>query len=141
MRASNEDSVNRIDILGIEGGVEKSIVALTLGKALAINSKNVLIIDGDAIGYSSYILGIRGKGILSKLVDGEEDFDSSFKEIALNEGFLGIIKLFGDGDRFENDIATIHENKDLRDKFSSLYRKFLLYRKYDYYIVDNPPMI
>lgn len=137
----NVNNINRITILGIKGGVGKSTVALTLGKALAISSKSVLIVDRDLIGYSSYILGIRGKGILSKLVDGEEDFDSSFKEIALNEGFLGIIKLFGDGYRFENDIDTIHKNKPLREKFSSLYKKFLLYRNYDYYIVDNPPMI
>ncbi len=59
----NVNNINRITILGIKGGVGKSTVALTLGKALAISSKSVLIVDRDLIGYSSYILGIRGKGI------------------------------------------------------------------------------
>jgi len=133
--------VYRITILGIKGGVGKSTTALSLGKALAMNSKNVLLVDRDLIGYSSYIMGIRDKGILAKVVDDEDNFGNSYKEIAINEGTLGVIKLFGDGDRFQDDIDKIHKNKYLMEQFSLLYKRFLVYRKYDYYIIDNPPLV
>lgn len=137
----NDNEIYRITILGIKGGVGKSTTALSLGKALAMNSKNVLLVDRDLIGYSSYIMGIRDKGVLSKVVDDDNNISNSFKEVAINDGTLGVIKLFGDGDRFENDIDKIHKNRSLMEQFSLLYKKFLLYRKYDYYIIDNPPMI
>ncbi|PVU77575.1 hypothetical protein DDW13_00500, partial [Acidianus hospitalis] len=68
-----EKNLYRISVLGVKGGVGKSTISLNLGRFLAKNSKKVLLVDRDVLGFASYLTGIRGKGLLAKVVDGEED--------------------------------------------------------------------
>ncbi|BDC18488.1 AAA family ATPase [Acidianus sp. HS-5] len=128
----------RISVLGIKGGVGKSTISLSLGMFLARNSKKVLLIDRDILGFASYLSGIRGKGLLSKVIDDEEDYWNCLASLSFGDGKLTIIKLFGDGYRLDEDLEKVHSNNLLREKFSKLYKSFLTADDYDYFIVDNP---
>lgn len=127
----------RISVLGVKGGVGKSTISLNLGRFLAKNSKKVLLVDRDVLGFASYLSGIRGKGLLAKVVDGEEDYWNCSATLNFGEGKLTILKLFGDGDRINEDLEKIHSNDSLREKFTKLYKSFLTTDEYDYFIVDN----
>lgn len=62
----------RIIILGNKGGVGKSTVGLLLAKRLCELGKTVLLVDRDQIGYASWLVGIKRKGLIASVVDGEE---------------------------------------------------------------------
>jgi ATPases involved in chromosome partitioning len=49
-------------VLSIKGGVGKSTIALTTALELTEIGRNVLLIDGDLLGYSSQLAGIEGRG-------------------------------------------------------------------------------
>jgi len=132
-----EKNVYRIGVLGVKGGVGKSTIALSLSLLLAKSSKNVLLIDRDILGYASSVSGIRGKGLLSKVIDGETDYWNSVSKLNLGEGSLTVLKLYGDGERFYNDIKFLHSNYEKMTLFSQVYKNFLTSQHYDYFVVDN----
>ncbi|AHC52475.1 hypothetical protein SUSAZ_04870 [Sulfolobus acidocaldarius SUSAZ] len=129
----------RISVLGVKGGIGKSTIALSLGKALALKGKRVLLIERDMVGYASFALGIKAKGILAKLSDGEENFGESFKKLSFGDGELALLKLYGDGERVKDDLNKVMSDTSLREKLNILANKFL--PGYEYYITDNPPLI
>ncbi|MCG2909494.1 MAG: hypothetical protein L7G92_02765 [Stygiolobus sp.] len=110
---------------------------MSLSLLLAKISKNVLLIDKDIVGTVSLIAGIRGKGLLSKVIDGETDYWNSVSKINLGEGSLTVLKLYGDGERFYNDIKLLHFNYEKRTLLSQVYKNFLTSQHYDYFVVDN----
>jgi len=130
-------NIYRICVLGVKGGVGKSTIALGLSLLLAKSSKNVLLIDKDLVGSVSSIAGIRGKGLLSKVIDGETDYWNSVSKLNLGEGSLTVLKLYGDGERFYNDIKLLHFNYEKRTLLSQVYKNFLTSQHYDYFVVDN----
>jgi len=130
-------NIYRISVLGVKGGVGKSTIALSLSLLLAKSSKNVLLIDRDILGYASSVSGIRGKGLLSKVIDGETDYWNSVSKLNLGEGSLTVLKLYGDGERFYNDIKLLHSNYEKRTLLSQVYKNFLTSQHYDYFVVDN----
>jgi len=131
--------VYRVSILGVKGGVGKSTIALSLGKALALKGKKVLLIERDMVGYASFAFGIKRKGILAKLADGEEHFEESFKKLSFGDGELSLLKFYGDRERVYDDLKKVMSDISLREKLSILASKFLY--GYEYYITDNPPLI
>ncbi|MCI4407841.1 MAG: AAA family ATPase [Thermofilum sp.] len=137
MRNRMTKNIYRICVLGVKGGVGKSTIALSLSLLLAKSSKNVLFIDKDIFGYASSVSGIRGKGLLSKVIDGETDYWNSVSKHNFGEGSLTVLKLYGDGERFYNDIKLLHSNYEKRTLFSQVYKNFLTSQRYDYFVVDN----
>lgn len=115
----------------------KSTIALSLSLLLAKSSKKVLLIDKDILGYASSVSGIRGKGLLSKVIDGETDYWNSVSKLNLGEGSLTVLKLYGDGVRFYDDIKLLHSNYEKRTLLSQIYKNFLTSQHYDYFVVDN----
>lgn len=134
------ENIYRVVVLGVKGGVGKSTVAISLAKELALKGKNVLIVDRDLLGTASQIFGIQDKGLLTKIVLGEQDLEKDLKKIQL-KGTLACLKLFGDGDRTYEDLEMLHKYPELRQKLSSLYKQFITEENYDYIIFDNPPGI
>ena len=130
-------NIYRLSVLGAKGGVGKSTIALSLSLLLAKSSKNVLLIDRDIFGYASSVSGIRGKGLLSKVIDGETDYWNSVSRLNLGEGSLTVLKLYGDGERFYDDIKLLHSNYEKRKLLSQVYKNFLTSQHYDYFVVDN----
>jgi MinD-like ATPase involved in chromosome partitioning or flagellar assembly len=110
---------------------------LSLSLLLAKSSRNVLLIDKDIVGTVSSIAGIRGKGLLSKVIDGETDYWNSVSKLNLGEGNLTFLKLYGDGERFYNDIKLLYFNHEKRTLLSQVYKNFLNSQHYDYFVVDN----
>lgn len=129
----------RISVHGSKGGVGKSTISLSLAKELALDGKNVLLIDRDVLGYASFILGVKGPGLLAKIVEGTDS--SPVKEIRIGNGILTVLKLFGDGTRFKNDIAIIHSDPSLKEKLKQNYKEILNKRVYDFAVVDNLPLV
>jgi len=127
----------RINVLGVKGGVGKSTVALGLSLLLAKSSKNVLLIDKDIVGTVSSIAGIRGKGLLSKVIDGETNYGNSVAKFNFGEGSLTVLKLYGDGERFYNDNLLLRSNNEKRTLLSRAYKNFLTSQHYDYFVTDN----
>ncbi|MGC9106009.1 MAG: P-loop NTPase [Thermoprotei archaeon] len=127
----------RLSVVGVKGGVGKSTVSLIMALRLASSSKRVLLIDRDIIGWVSYLAGVRSKGLLAKVVDGEEDYWNSVATLNFGEGKLTILKLYGDGDRLYEDTEKIHSEPGLRTKFKEVYGSILSSDSFDYFIVDN----
>jgi MinD-like ATPase involved in chromosome partitioning or flagellar assembly len=127
----------RINVLGVKGGVGKSTIALGLSLLLAKSSRNVLLIDKDIVGTVSSIAGIRGKGLLSKVIDGETDYWNSVAKFDFGEGSLTVLKLYGDGERFYNDNQLLRSNNERRTLLSRVYKNFLTSQHYNYFITDN----
>jgi len=129
----------RISVLSIKGGAGKSTIALTTALELTEMGRNVLLIDRDLLGYSSQLAGIRGKGLLASVVEGGNggNYISEIKR----GGTLTILKFYGDGLRFRKDIEAIHERLELRRELRLKYTRILSRKKFDYVIVDNPPLV
>ncbi|WP_187152743.1 ParA family protein [Acidianus manzaensis] len=129
----------RITILSAKGGIGKSTISLLLGKFFACNGKNTLIIDRDPLGWISRIAGITDNGLLSKIVNRDDNVTSSLTELHL-KGKLGVLKLYGDGPRFYVDYENIKKKDELKNKLEMEYKKIIT-KNYNYFIVDNPSMV
>ncbi len=115
-----------------KGGVGKTILSLSIGKALWESNKRVLIIDAD-FGLSNVhlMLGITPKKNLSDFFYG----DASFEDI--------VVKIY-EGFSFISSGNGIYELAKLpRDQILNLIRRLqeLAEDNYDYVIFDTPPGI
>ena len=124
----------RIIILGNKGGVGKSTISLLLAKRLCELGKTVLFVDRDQIGYASWLLGIKKKGLVASVVDGEEG--NYFVQRRLGEGNLQILKFYGDGPRLRGDVRLITSDSKLRRIFDEKYQE-ILSLGHDFIILDN----
>jgi len=124
----------RITILGIKGGVGKSTIAITLAKALANRGRRVALVDMDVSGYVSMLSRIEGKGLVARVIDGEE-IEGAHRDIHLDNGELRVIKFLGDGIRLIDDVLMLKYNVELLDKLMMSYVKLL--DGYEYFIVDD----
>ncbi|MEM2013622.1 AAA family ATPase [Metallosphaera sp. D4-4] len=113
----------RIIILGNKGGVGKSTISLLLAKRLCELGKTVLFVDRDQIGYASWLVGIKKKGLVASVVDGEEG--NYFVQRRLGEGNLQILKFYGDGPRLRGDVRLITSDSKLRRIFDEKYQEIL----------------
>lgn len=130
------DVIVRISILGIKGGVGKSTLALLLGKYLAENKNNVLIIDRDLTGTLSKKFGIRSNGLLTKVVNRETLFDDIVKTVTVGSGTLSILKYSGCVESI-NALRKIEKEKELKEYYTDVYKKLLKIRDFNIFIVDN----
>ncbi|BFH72092.1 ParA family protein [Sulfurisphaera javensis] len=131
----------RISVLGIKGGVGKSTVSLLLSVELASHGYKVLLIDRDITGTLSRILGIKSKGLLSKISSMENEINETYKKIQVGTGSITIFKFGGDNIETEKATKIIIENKDLREKFIQAYKQVLLSDNFNCVIIDNQPLI
>ncbi len=129
----------RITVYGVKGGIGKSTICLTLGKALAKKGKKVLVIDRDPLGWSSNIIGVKDKGLINSIIDGYSS--NFFKSVKIGDGYLDVIKFYGDPSRVFGDAAILGRDKEVRKRLEEVYSRLLINNKYDFYIVDNFAMI
>jgi len=129
----------RITVYGVKGGIGKSTICLTLGKTLARKGKKVLIIDRDPLGWSSNVIGIKDKGLINSIIDNTSA--NFFKSVKVENGYLDVIKFYGDPSRVFNDAQVLSRNKEAKKKFEEIYSNILQNNKYDIYIVDNFAMV
>jgi len=122
----------RITVHGYKGGVGKSTISLILAKALAINGKNVILVDRDPFPYSSSIAGIEADGLLTQLLDGQEP-KNFYKDFAFGKGKLRVIKLYSPELKY-----SIHKvTEEIENKFINLYANLLENENYEYLVVDS----
>ncbi|EHP70912.1 CobQ/CobB/MinD/ParA nucleotide binding domain-containing protein [Metallosphaera yellowstonensis MK1] len=127
----------RISIFSHKGGVGKSTISVSMALELSALGNDVLLIDRDLVGYASSLCGIKGGGLLSYVIDeGSRDFFREFK----NRGTFSVLKFYGDGPRFKDDIRLIQRDERLMKTLRKEYRDVLTSRKYDYVILDNMGM-
>ncbi|MEM0290274.1 MAG: P-loop NTPase [Metallosphaera sp.] len=126
----------RLVILGVKGGIGKSTISALLAKELALTGRKVALLDRELLGTPSFIFGLEGKGLVSKIVDGEEPEDVT-KFMRFGSGSVTLLKLLGDGERAFRDFKVIKEGP-LREKLISFYKRFFYEGNFDYVIVDNP---
>ncbi|MCG3109773.1 Iron-sulfur cluster carrier protein [Metallosphaera sp. J1] len=124
----------RIIILGNKGGVGKSTVGLLLAKRLCELGKTVLLVDRDQIGYASWLVGIKRKGLIASVVDREEG--DYFVEKRIGSGNLQVLKFYGDGPRLREDVRLIISDPKLKRAFSQRYQE-VLSLGHDFIILDN----
>ncbi len=129
----------RVSILSSKGGVGKSTVAISLSKALAMMGFSVLLVDRDLVGYASYVAGIKGPGLIASVSDGVDS--TVYKEIALGDGSVTVLKYFGDGPRYKIDIDKFHKDRKLGEKGWEIYRKVLTTKKFSFVLVDNAQLV
>ena len=129
----------RITVYGVKGGIGKSTICLTLGKTLARKGKKVLIIDRDPLGWSSNVIGIKDKGLINSIIDNISA--NFFKSVKVENGYLDVIKFYGDPSRVFNDSYILTRNREAKKKFEEIYSNILHTNKYDFYIVDNFAMV
>ncbi|AWR93606.1 ParA family protein [Acidianus brierleyi] len=129
----------RITVYGVKGGIGKSTICLTLGKTLARKGKKVLIIDRDPLGWSSNVIGIKDKGLINSIIDNISA--NFFKSVKIENGYLDVIKFYGDPSRVFNDSYILTRNREAKKKFEEIYSNILHTNKYDFYIVDNFAMV
>ncbi|ABP94694.1 MULTISPECIES: ParA family protein [Metallosphaera] len=124
----------RIIILGSKGGVGKSTISLLLAKRLCELGKTVLFVDRDQIGYASWLVGIRSKGLVASVVDGEEG--DYFVQRKLGKGNLQVLKFYGDGPRLKEDVKLIISDPKLRTTFNEKYQE-VISLGHDFIVLDN----
>ncbi|MCG3109315.1 Iron-sulfur cluster carrier protein [Metallosphaera sp. J1] len=129
----------RLSIQSAKGGVGKSTISMNISLALAERGFRVLLLDRDNVGYSSRLAGIEEPGLLSSVVDGvESKFSEHFK---YKKGSITVIKIMGDGPRYDSDVKKLMNELDLKVRFSELYSSVLKSYPHDYVIVDNASLI
>ncbi len=129
----------RITVYGVKGGIGKSTVCLTLGKTLARKGKRVLLIDRDPLSWGSNVIGIKDKGLINSIIDNISS--NFFRSAKVENGFLDVIKFYGDPSRVFNDAQILSRNKEAKKRFEEIYSNILRSNKYDFYIVDNFAMV
>lgn len=122
-----------ISILNFKGGVGKTTTTLNLGAALAIRSKNVLLIDLDVQMNTSNILGYSVK-------DGESVYElmnGGVKEYPIYDTHLDSLKFIPSSMKLDTLIVEL-TNRMSRE---TILRRLLqpLLPIYDYIIIDCPP--
>jgi len=117
-----------VKIVSNEGGVGKSTLALMIAKSLALKSKKVALLDMDLLGYSSWIIGVKGDGIISMLSK-NNDYKGAIKEIEIGKGSITTLKLF-DGKEITNlDYNTLKNAMNIIN---------YALRNFKYIITDTP---
>ena len=129
----------RVSIQSAKGGVGKSTISMNLSLALAERGFRVLLLDRDNVGYSSRLAGIEDLGLLSSVVDGVES--RFFEHFKFKKGFITVVKITGDGPRYDSDVKRVMNEPELRTRFSNLYTNVLKSYPHDYVIVDNASLI
>ncbi len=117
-----------IKIVSNEGGVGKSTLALMIAKSLALKSKKVALLDMDLLGYPSWIIGIKGDGIASKLLE-KEDYRDAIKETKIGNGSITTLKLFDGKEITDLDYNVL---KDVMNIIKCTIRNF------KYIVTDTP---
>ncbi|WP_048099270.1 tyrosine-protein kinase family protein [Candidatus Acidianus copahuensis] len=127
-------------MLSTKGGVGKSTISLLLSNALAEKGFKVLLIDRDPLGWSSSIAGIKDIGLVQTIIskDNKKIRERYYIDRKVNNGKLGILKLFGQGPHYISDLKSYTE-KDVRE-FEEKYVE-ILNQGFNYYVVDNPSMV
>jgi Mrp family chromosome partitioning ATPase len=132
----------RIQVLSSKGGVGKSVLSALLSLASARRGKKVILLDADPLGWSSYVLGHRGPGLIPSLLkEGRVVADTlSFsKPINDSRGSVLAVKLFGQGVRYEEDLKSVLFSEELSKAFKRALS--LVYRgTADVIIADSPTM-
>ena len=124
-----------ISILNFKGGVGKTTTTLNLGAALAMRSKNVLLIDLDVQMNTSNILGYSVK-------DGESVYElmnGGVKEYPIYDTHLDSLKFIPSSMKLDTLIVEL-TNRMSRE---TILRRLLqpLLPIYDYIIIDCPPSL
>lgn len=132
----------RIQVLSSKGGVGKSIISAALSLASARRGRRVILLDADPLGWSSYVLGHKGPGLVPSLLkEGRIAVDSMnfSKEIKDTKGSVLAVKLFGEGVRYEEDLKKVlfseRLNADFKRALSMVYSD-----RADVIIADSPTM-
>lgn len=131
----------RISIVGIKGGVGKSTIASLLSKELALKGKKVLLIDRDNTGTISSLFGINGKGLLTRIANGDIKIEETYKKINVGKGLLTVFKLAGDHIESDQAINKISEDEKLARLFTDYYKQILTLENFDCVILDNHSLI
>ncbi|MEM3195944.1 MAG: AAA family ATPase [Metallosphaera sp.] len=129
----------RFSIRSSKGGVGKSTIAISLSKFLAEQGNDVLLVDRDVIGYSSYLAGITSPGLVKAVFEGQDAH--SIKEIKVGKGSITVLKYFGDGPEYVPNLAKIHANRELISYYSKVYRELITSKPFSFFVIDNPPLI
>ncbi|WP_168364248.1 AAA family ATPase [Metallosphaera hakonensis] len=88
-----------IEVTGIKGGVGKSTMAALLSLSLLRMGGDVLLMDLDPLGWSSYLLGIRGEGVLTSTH--LDDSKEHWSDITFEDRRLRVIKMLGNGQKLD----------------------------------------
>ncbi|QKQ99015.1 ParA family protein [Metallosphaera tengchongensis] len=129
----------RISIHGAKGGVGKTTISITLALILAERGGKVVLLDRDNIGFASRISGIEDKGLVKSIVEKSES-DPTLT-VKVGKGRVTVIKMLGDGPRYEQYIQEILRDDSLKRAFNLKYSQILRSTEFDYFVVDNPSML
>lgn len=119
-----------ISILGQKGGISKTTTAVNLAAGLALNKKNVLLVDFDAQANATKSVGSNSsKGSISELLDG--------KSIDITKTSFNFDLIPSDLELASTDVWLATQE---RNKWGRLARA-LPKSGYDYIIIDCPPAL
>ncbi|BAB66006.1 ParA family protein [Sulfurisphaera tokodaii] len=125
----------RISFVGIKGGIGKSTIALMVAKELSNRGFNVLFLDRDIFSFASNLAGIKNS-FFTQVARGELPRDY-FKDL----GNLTIARLFGEGVLFFKEIEELHKDLVKKEIMEKSYAELVKRKKYDFFIIDNPPYV
>lgn len=118
-----------LSILNHKGGTGKTTTAVNLGKALALQGSNILLIDIDTQANLTYSLGIQS----IECTIGEVLFNQcTFQQAIVSKEGMDVIPSSRMLYRYEESIIKNNYGYDLL-------KNALLFQQYDYVLIDCPP--
>ncbi|BCS92560.1 ParA family protein [Metallosphaera javensis (ex Sakai et al. 2022)] len=107
-----------IEATGVKGGAGRSTISALLALSLAKRGENVVLLDLDPLGWSSYLMEARGEGLIPSIQSGHEG--DLWTDIKVENQTIRVIKMLGNGSKLDDALSMILSDARLRGEFEGI---------------------
>jgi chromosome partitioning protein len=122
----------KIGVCLSKGGVGKTTTSVNLAAGLALAGYKVLLVDTDTQGQDSFVLGVKPKGGLAELINGDLSYDETIVGARKNLWLLA-------GSKSIAGLKRMIDRKDFGGELTLSETLARVENRYDYVIVDTSP--
>ena len=104
-----------IEVTGVKGGAGRSTISALLALSMAKKGTDVILLDLDPLGWSSYLMEVRREGLLPSILS--SNTGDLWTDIELEGQTMRVIKMLGNGSKLNDGLYAIYSDAKKREMF------------------------